>query len=439
MTVTATRTAVPELERDLLAARERLRRTLAGREWTIRGTLAAAFAVSAVALALAGRTDRHPAWWAYPAAVAAYAAVSSIRIELGSTVALPTELVLVPMLFTLPPQFVPLLVAAAMLVAAIPDVWRRRMSPQRAIVWGSNAFFSIGPAAVFVAAGAPRPSLHGGALLALAVAAQFACDAVFTTVTERLAFGVALNQVAASLGWVFAIDGLVAPIAFGLTVANARQGGLILLGAPLLALFVVFASERRSRLDSFLDLSTAYRGTAMLLGTVVEADDEYTGDHSRQVLELVLAVSKRLGLPSHELRLAELSALLHDVGKIKIPNEIINKPGPLTREERAIVNTHTIEGERLLRPIGGLFAEVGTIVRACHERWDGGGYPDGLEGDRIPLVARIVAACDAFNAMTTDRPYRRALPHDQALAELVLCSGAQFDPEVVEALLFVVS
>jgi HD-GYP domain-containing protein (c-di-GMP phosphodiesterase class II) len=326
-----------------------------------------------------------------------------------------------------------------MLVAAIPDVWRRRMSPQRAIVWGSNAFFSIGPAAVFVAAGAPRPSLHGGALLALAVAAQFACDAVFTTVTERLAFGVALNQVAASLGWVFAIDGLVAPIAFGLTVANARQGGLILLGAPLLALFVVFASERRSRLDSFLDLSTAYRGTAMLLGTVVEADDEYTGDHSRQVLELVLAVSKRLGLPSHELRLAELSALLHDVGKIKIPNEIINKPGPLTREERAIVNTHTIEGERLLRPIGGLFAEVGTIVRACHERWDGGGYPDGLEGDRIPLVARIVAACDAFNAMTTDRPYRRALPHDQALAELVLCSGAQFDPEVVEALLFVVS
>ena len=106
---------------------------------------------------------------------------------------------------------------------------------------------------------------------------------------------------------------------------------------------------------------------------------------------------------------AEFAALLHDVGKIRVPAEILNKPGPLSPQERAIVNTHTITGQRLLQRVGGRLAEVGRIVRSCHEHWDGTGYPDGLAGREIPLVARIVGCCDAFSAMTTDRSYRRAL------------------------------
>ena len=119
---------------------------------------------------------------------------------------------------------------------------------------------------------------------------------------------------------------------------------------------------------------------------------------------------------------------------MKIPKEIINKPGKLTDEERAIINMHTIEGEQMLEKIGGLLGEVGNLVRSCHERWDGGGYPDGLTGEETPLIARIVCACDAFSAMTTNRSYRKAMSPADALEELRKCSGTQFDPKVVDAL-----
>jgi HD-GYP domain-containing protein (c-di-GMP phosphodiesterase class II) len=123
------------------------------------------------------------------------------------------------------------------------------------------------------------------------------------------------------------------------------------------------------------------------------------------------------------------------VGKIAIPKEIINKPGKLTDDERAIIETHTIEGETLLNRVGGLLGDVGGLVRSCHERYDGLGYPDGLAGDAIPIEARIVCCCDAFNAMTTDRPYRSALSLEEALSELRVHRASQFDPDVVDALL----
>jgi HD-GYP domain-containing protein (c-di-GMP phosphodiesterase class II) len=141
-----------------------------------------------------------------------------------------------------------------------------------------------------------------------------------------------------------------------------------------------------------------------------------------------------LGLGRRDRHQAELTALLHDVGKIKIPGEIIHKAGPLTPDERAVMELHTIEGQLLLEQVGGLLGEIGANVRACHERWDGSGYPDGLSGSDIPLVARIVCCCDAFSAMTTDRPYRAALSHDEAVAELHAMAGTHFDPMVAEAL-----
>jgi putative nucleotidyltransferase with HDIG domain len=157
------------------------------------------------------------------------------------------------------------------------------------------------------------------------------------------------------------------------------------------------------------------------------------------VVELTVAVADELGVDEEQRRAAEFGALLHDVGKVAIPNEIINKPGPLDDDEWAIMKTHTIEGQRMLERVGGLLARVGVVVRASHERYDGGGYPDGLAGEQIPLAARIVSACDAFNAMTTDRSYRKALSLEVAVGELRKNAGTQFDPDVVEALVAVVN
>jgi HD-GYP domain-containing protein (c-di-GMP phosphodiesterase class II) len=201
----------------------------------------------------------------------------------------------------------------------------------------------------------------------------------------------------------------------------------------------VFARERRERIESSVELGRAYRGTAFLLGELVEADDKGTGLHSRDVVSLVTAVAERLELDDRLKRDAEFAALLHDVGKIRVPKEIINKPAALDPDEWAVIKQHTLWGEEMLRGVGGILGGVGAIVRSCHERYDGGGYPDGLAGESIPVVARIILACDAYSAMTTDRAYRKGRPPSAAVDELVRESGKQFDPAVVKALVDVVT
>ncbi|HWJ31646.1 MAG TPA: HD-GYP domain-containing protein, partial [Gaiellaceae bacterium] len=235
----------------------------------------------------------------------------------------------------------------------------------------------------------------------------------------------------------YAVDTLLAPLGLLVAFAADRHPLALLLVLPVLVMFSTFAKERRYRIDNAVELSNAYRGTAMLLGDVIEADDAYTGSHSRDVVELVLAVADNLGLDPAGRRQAEFAALLHDVGKVKVPAEIINKAGPLDDGEWEIMKTHTVLGEQMLEQIGGLLGDVGHVVRSCHERWDGAGYPDGLAGEAIPLSARIVCACDAWSAMRTDRSYRRALPFEVALAELRSCAGTHFDPRVVDALVSV--
>jgi HD-GYP domain-containing protein (c-di-GMP phosphodiesterase class II) len=149
-------------------------------------------------------------------------------------------------------------------------------------------------------------------------------------------------------------------------------------------------------------------------------------------------VGEELGLEAESLKRLELGALFHDIGKIGIPNSVLLKPGPLTDEERALIETHPELGEKIIAPIDQL-QDVCGIVRACHERWDGGGYPDRKRGDEIPLESRIIFACDAFHAMTTDRPYRRALPAEEALRRLREAAGTQFDPQVVDVCLRVLA
>src|SRR5581483_7148020 len=171
----------------------------------------------------------------------------------------------------------------------------------------------------------------------------------------------------------------------------------------------------------------------------IEADDQGTGAHSRDVVSLVIEVAQRMRLDERARRHAEFAALLHDVGKVRVPKEIINKPGPLTDVEWLVIKQHTVWGEEMLKAVGGILGEIGSIVRSCHERWDGGGYPDGLEGQEIPLIARIVLACDTFSAMTTDRSYRKARSATEAVAELKRNSGTQFDPAVVDVLVTIIA
>jgi HD-GYP domain-containing protein (c-di-GMP phosphodiesterase class II) len=174
------------------------------------------------------------------------------------------------------------------------------------------------------------------------------------------------------------------------------------------------------------------------LANALEANDEYTSSHARWITDLSLKVGRELALPSSALKRLQLGALFHDIGKIGIPSTILTKPGPLTEQEREIVETHPLLGERILAPIEQL-EEVRRIVRACHERFDGHGYPERLAGDEIPIEARIVLVCDAFHAMTTDRPYRRALSLDEARQRLLDGAGTQFDPRVVDACLDVLA
>ena len=177
----------------------------------------------------------------------------------------------------------------------------------------------------------------------------------------------------------------------------------------------------------------AYHAVLRSLTAALEARDGYTGEHSDDVRRLAAAVASRLGLDAHAAGEVEAVALLHDIGKIGIPDGVLHKPGTLTPEEWELMREHPVIGERILRPLPGLDA-VATAVRHEHERWDGTGYPDQLGGDTIPLASRIVLACDAWHALVSDRPYRAALTADTARAELERCSGTQFDPQVVEAL-----
>jgi diguanylate cyclase (GGDEF)-like protein/putative nucleotidyltransferase with HDIG domain len=161
--------------------------------------------------------------------------------------------------------------------------------------------------------------------------------------------------------------------------------------------------------------------------------DRYTGEHSESVVDMAVAVARGLGLSSAQIEDIRAGALLHDIGKVGIPDAILNKPGPLTPDERSVMAEHPVIGERILRGIGG-FAPVADIVRHEHESFDGSGYPDGLAGEEIPIGSRIILACDAYHAMTSDRPYRSRMSHADAFHELRRCAGRQFDPNVTAAL-----
>ena len=211
---------------------------------------------------------------------------------------------------------------------------------------------------------------------------------------------------------------------------NAFDGDDVLLAEAVCA--QVGAALHRAELAA--EVEATVTNTLGTLVDVLEAKDEYTAQHARDVVELSERVATRLGLGDRALRDVHYAAILHDIGKIAVPSDILRKPGKLTDEEFEQIKTHSDVGGRLLERIP-FTRSVAPLVRGIHERFDGSGYPDGLAAERIPLGARIVGACDAYDAMISDRPYRRGIGHDAAVQELRRCAGTQFDPAVVAALI----
>ena len=233
-----------------------------------------------------------------------------------------------------------------------------------------------------------------------------------------------------------------APFAVGPMQLDGRLGCIVAV-APAVGEYVF--SDKKMRLlagicdqaklaianaSSFESLERTFFQTVEALANALEAQDEYTASHARSLTDMVLDVGTDLGIEGKDLKRLELAALFHDIGKIGIPSEIIRKPGPLDDEEWEIMKLHPELGAKILAPIDRL-SDVVPIVRACHEHYDGSGYPDKLQAEAIPIEARIILVCDAFDAMTTDRPYRKALPVEEACRRLDESNGKQFDPEIV--------
>jgi putative nucleotidyltransferase with HDIG domain len=421
----------PSFEDQTLLAEtfERETTRMSARELATGGLLAATFIAAVVGLWLLRPPD---SFSLVPAlvCVAVLVLANLVCFDTPFGQARATQLGFVPLLFAIPLALVPVAVAIAMAIAWLPDLKSGELRPERLLHIASNSWFAVGAVAV-LALSHTEPDQAGAALLLAALATQFATDFVVSSGRVLMLRGASISWVLRG-SWVYVIDAALSGVA--LVVAEDVHGAPLsaLSLVPLLGLLAIFAHERRRRLESMLELSGAYRGTALVLGDVIEADDGYTGEHCKSVVALTLELAEHLGLSPARQRNLEFAALLHDVGKIAIPKEIINKPGKLDPHEWTIIKTHTLEGQKMLERVGGFMREVGMIVRSHHERWDGGGYPDGLIGEQIPLEARIIACCDTWNAMRTDRPYRDALGVDVSVAELLSNAGKQFDPRVVD-------
>ena len=419
-------------------ARARRQQGMSRRERAVLGVSACLYFSLAVGLLIWLPSSRETDLPLMVGLLAGYALVSRVRFEFGNGYVVPEQLLFVPVVLLLPLNQVLLLLAAASVLALIPDILEGRWHKQTLLGSLADSWFFVGPVLVLAAWAPGEPDLDHAWVYAVAFGAQLLFDFVWSVIRNRLLDGMSVMETLATMSGVSRVDATLSPLALMITLVAVDSPYALLSIAPLVWLLEVFSRDREARYASALELQRAYRGTVTLLSDVVEFDDPYTAAHSRSIVELAEATAERLGVPRQERQRLEFAALLHDIGKIAIPKEILNKPASLSQEEFEVMRTHTIEGQYMLDRVGGLLGEIGEIVRSCHERWDGQGYPDGIAGEQIPLIARIVFACDAYNAMTTDRVYRRALGVDEAVLELTTNAGTQFDPTVVVALIEVI-
>ncbi len=364
-----------------------------------------------------------------------YAIFWQIDFEVGPVSTSALQVAFVPMWFAVSPALLPAVTIVAQMfgIAVTAAVDRNPYLLRRLLTSGTFAWYAVGPAIVLAAFGSDPFSLDAVPIYVLALVAQFAFDGTSNALLLAATGGSRTPKV--DLLWMWMVDASLAPIGILAALALASSPWAILAVLPLGLLLAQFAKERDERILHAVELSSAYRGTAQLMGDVLEADDAYTGgEHTKGVVGLALALGAAIKLDPRQMRDLEFGALLHDIGKLRVPNEIINKPGKLTDAEWAVIKEHPEHGQEMLDRVGGELSRAGVIVRAHHERWDGGGYPDGLAGEEIPIEARIITVCDSFSAMTTDRSYRKGMDVDEALAELRRCAGTQFDPGLVDVL-----
>jgi HD-GYP domain-containing protein (c-di-GMP phosphodiesterase class II) len=420
-------------------ARARRARSMDARERAVVAAFAALYALAAVLIAVLVPSERDVSPFLVAALLLGHAAVSQVRFEFGVGFVVPEQLVVVPLLLLCPLPYVPILIAAAGALGLVPDFIKGSWAKDRWLKPIADSWSYLAPVLILAAFAPGPPELSSAPVYALAIAAQLGTDFAQTIVRNWLLDRVPIMDLARGFAGAARVELILSPVAFVATLA-AYEEPLVLAAviAPLVWLLDNFSKDRAARYAASLELNRAYRGTVMLLSDVLEFEDEYTAQHSRSVVDLVNAVADEIGIAPDERQELEFAAMLHDVGKISIPKEILHKPAALTDREFDIIKHHTIEGQFMLDRVGGLLARVGEVVRSCHERWDGRGYPDGLVGEEIPIAARIVFACDAYNAMTTDRPYRNAMTRDAAIAELHANTGTQFDPKIVTALIKVV-
>ena len=296
----------PPLDDDALIqySRSQTSRHLARRDWT--GFVAASFAVVAIAAVFLPQ-HRHLSLEALAVCVACYALASRVQFEFAGGYAIPTGAVFVAMWFLLPANLLPIVVCCSLLLGAVPDLARRQMPIDRLALPVVGSWHAVGPALVLYVAGAHAPAWRDAPIYFAALAAQLAFDFTAAFLVTRPVIGIRLVEQLKAVAPAYAVDVLLAPLGVLVAFPAYRQPPALLLLLPVLALFATFARERQHRIDHALELSTAYRGTAMLLGDVIEADDEYTGDHSREVVDLVVAVADRLGLEPRDRQRADLA------------------------------------------------------------------------------------------------------------------------------------
>jgi putative nucleotidyltransferase with HDIG domain len=228
-----------------------------------------------------------------------------------------------------------------------------------------------------------------------------------------------------------ASDGVIGAIAVGSRDRNARFTGD---DVRLLSTIANHLTVAIGNTELYASLQDAYLATVRSLAAAVDAKEPHMRGHSERVAVFARSIAENMGLSHEQCTALEMAAYLHDIGKIGISGHILRKPGPLDEEETATMRHHPLIGANILRPVAFPWS-IGPVVRHHHERYDGGGYPAGLRGEEIPILARVLAVADAYEAMIADRPYRKSLTAEGAIAELTSCAGTQFDPRVVDSLI----
>jgi putative nucleotidyltransferase with HDIG domain len=394
-----------------------------------------------VGLLAAGYRINHPLPLAILALLAIGAERQSIRMGPNAEVSISSLVYVFAAVV-----FGPLSGAVVGAASVLPDLPRRDV-PQPVLRWGAftSIRFLVGATAGLVAGAVASATSRGFWGLFAAVAAAFIVEEVtdlslgsvaLVIRGKETALGAVSSVGTAMIASIPLYAPVVAVLAYSYETISPWSVALFAIPAVAAQRLLLLYREQRQTAEALgyanARLAKANLSFATALVATLDARDRYTAGHSAAVAIYAADVARRMGLSEHEQKLVHLCGLVHDIGKIGLPPGLLEKPGALTLEERRQMEQHSTIGERILLNVDD-YSEIAAIVRHHHERVDGNGYPDGLVGDEIPLLARIIAVADAYNAMTSDRPYRDAMPSRVARLRLAQAVESQFDTAVVAA------